>query len=101
MAEYIERETLLKRLCDMCENEYCKAQKTKRGTDYSECVDFDIIRSAPAVDAVPVVRCFECKHGWTHPCGYVLCHRDGRSSYEMVFDLDSFCSFGKRKEGAE
>lgn len=59
------------------------------------------IEQAPTVEAVSVIRCRECKHAWIHPCGYVLCHRDGRSSYEMVFNLDSFCSFGKRKEGAE
>lgn len=54
---------------------------------------------APTVDAVPVVRCRECKHAWIHPCGYVYCHRDGRNVYEMTFNLDSFCSYGERKEG--
>lgn len=53
----------------------------------------------PTVDAVEVVRCRECKHAWIHPCGYVYCHRDGRNAYEMTFNLDSFCSYGERKEG--
>ena len=52
----------------------------------------------PTVDAVPVVRCRDCKHAWIHPCGYVYCHRDGRNAYEMTFNLDSFCSYGKRKK---
>ena len=59
------------------------------------------IEQAPTVDAVEVVRCRECKHAWIHPCGYVYCHRDGRNAYEMAFNLDSFCSYGERKEGAE
>ena len=60
-----------------------------------------ILREAPTVDAVEVVRCRDCKHAWIHPCGYVYCHRDGRNAYEMTFNLDSFCSYGERKEGAE
>lgn len=52
----------------------------------------------PAADAVPVVRCKDCKHAWIHPCGYVYCHRDGRNTYEMTFNLDSFCSYGERKD---
>ena len=59
------------------------------------------IEQAPTVDAVEVVRCRECKHAWIHPCGYVYCHRDGRNAYEMAFNLDSFCSYGERKEGAD
>ena len=60
-----------------------------------------ILREAPTVDAVEVVRCKDCKHAWIHPCGYVYCHRDGRNAYEMTFNLDSFCSYGERKEGAD
>ena len=57
------------------------------------------IEQALTVDAVPVVRCRDCKHAWIHPCGYVYCHRDGRNAYEMTFNLDSFCSYGERKDG--
>ena len=52
----------------------------------------------PTVDAVEVVRCRNCKNAWIHPCGYVYCHRDGRNAYEMTFNLDSFCSYGERKD---
>ena len=55
----------------------------------------------PTVDAVEVVRCKDCKHAWIHPCGYVYCHRDGRNAYEMIFNIDGFCSYGERKEGAD
>ena len=58
----------------------------------------EIIKNAPTIDAAPVVRCRDCKHAWIHPCGYVYCHRDGRNAYEMTFNLDSFCSYGERKD---
>ena len=59
------------------------------------------IKSIPAADVAPVVRCQDCKHAWIHPCGYVYCHRDGRNAYEMIFNIDGFCSYGERKEGAD
>ena len=72
---------------------------------HSEALPVDTVMmlliQMPAVDAVEVVRCRDCKHAWIHPCGYVYCHRDGRNAYEMTFNLDSFCSYGERKEGAD
>ena len=59
-----------------------------------------IINQFTPVDAVEVVRCRECKHAWIHPGGYVYCNRDGRSAHERIFfNLDSFCSYGERKDG--
>ena len=69
-----------------------------------------ILREAPTIDAVPVVRCMECKH-----------HRDKNEQEQqyLVEDVlictspdatddcwnavwpDHFCSYGKRKEGAD
>ena len=71
-------------------------EKMKRTSRYFD-VKFDI-EEMPTIDAVPVVRCRDCKHAWIHPCGYVYCHRDGRNAYEMTFNLDSFCSYGERKD---
>ena len=65
---------------------------------YSEVDVANILLHAPTGDVVPVVRCRDCKHAWIHPCGYVYCHRDGRNAYEMTFNLDSFCSYGKWKK---
>ena len=68
------------------------------------------IEAAPTVDAVPVVRCRECKH-----------HRDKNEQEQqyLVEDIlictspdatddcwnavwpDHFCSYGERKEGAD
>lgn len=48
-----------------------------------------VIRQMPTVDAVPVVRCRDCRKFKTYGCRMVA------SGY------DDFCSYGERKEGAE
>ena len=99
------------KLCDLdeikiCVNrhyENCHGYSGNKKAIYREAILAvkSILHSAKPIDAVPVVRCRDCKHAWIHPCGYVYCHRDGRNAYEMTFNLDSFCSYGERKEGAE
>ena len=70
-----------------------------------------MIKTAPTVDAVPVVRCRECKHfrhygktslfinGKNIKAGW--CQR--RISYDEEYRMtaDDFCSYGERKEGAD
>ena len=70
-----------------------------------------MIKTAPTVDAVPVVRCRECKHfrhygktslfinGKNIKAGW--CQR--RISYDEEYRMtaDDFCSYGERKGGAE
>ena len=51
-----------------------------------------MIKTAPTVDAVPVVRCRECKYHNKPPCPM-------RLSFNWTEDED-FCSYGK-KEGAD
>ena len=61
------------------------------------------VADAPTVDAVPVVRCKDCKHkGWVQE----PCH--GKSvDYCKVWDCTlrnletTFCSYGERKDGAD
>ena len=90
MAEYIEREALLEDLQAAVENGGMGGMVASALERY--------VKRAPAADVVEVVRCEDCKHAWIHPCGYVYCHRDGRNAYEMTFNLDSFCSYGERKD---
>ena len=59
----------------------------------------EIIRDAPTVDAVPVVRCLECKYRFGN---------NGHSKNgcpiidaNIWMDDDDFCSYGERKEGAD
>lgn len=50
-----------------------------------------VIDSQPTVDAVPVVRCRECKH-----LGFC-----GDATNLEVMGFYGYCSRGERKEGAE
>ena len=52
-----------------------------------------MIKTAPTVAAVPVVRCWKCKHY----DGKWLCKISGVPSRKP----DDFCSYGKRKGGAD
>ena len=59
-----------------------------------------ILREAPTVDAVPVVRCKDCKFGdWdSKPNDAMVCMRTKDGFWRSGND---FCSFGERKEGAD
>ena len=56
-----------------------------------------VLREAPTIDAVPVVRCRECKH----------MIRQSHTRYCTVWNAvngmgdDGFCNYGERKEGAD
>ena len=57
-----------------------------------------MIKTAPTVDAVPVVRCRECKW-WQEDDDIGHCDNpDGLDNYAKPED---FCSYGERKEGAD
>lgn len=56
----------------------------------------EIIRNAPTVDAVPVVRCRDCEHlvnAVVNVNGFLIC---GVSDMEIT--PEDFCSYGERKE---
>ena len=56
-----------------------------------------MIKTAPTVDAVEVVRCRECKyHEDTHVTGFEHC-----CLYDLTMRYNDFCSYGKRKGGAD
>lgn len=53
------------------------------------------IREAPTVDAVPVVRCRECKHSYESISG--PCCSFG-PCVDTIMSPDGFCSYGEREE---
>ncbi len=68
-----------------------------------------VVNKAPAIDAVPVVRCKECKH-WHEETSYCEKHSyfidsegvscsPAESPNWTMWDADDFCSDGVRKEG--
>lgn len=60
--------------------------------------------SLPTIDAVPVVRCKNCKHFnlQTHECENESLSTDheGGASYSLNFYDDDFCSYGEWREAA-
>jgi hypothetical protein len=58
MAEYIEREDLLKVLPPKCN------MGDMYATAYNTCLNIieNLIKEQPTADVVPVVRCKDCKH---------------------------------------
>ena len=101
----IDADSLQRRICGAkcgCEYEDCGNE--------GDCGYDHFISNAPTVDAVPVVRCRECKH-----------HRDKNEQEQqyLVEDIlictspdatddcwnavwpDHFCSYGEQKEGAD
>ena len=58
------------------------------------------LKKQPTVDAVPVVRCRECKYRGTDNC---IFHIKGEpADEELLLKLDNdFCSYGERKGCAD
>ena len=84
--DLISRSALLGRLADRAmildEIDQCSAETVR--------VDMTIITRSPAVDAVEVCRCKDCKHwedGWLGYC--TKCH--------TAMHYDGFCSNGERR----
>ena len=65
------------------------------GPSRGEVVEF--LRKQPTIDAVPVVRCRECKH--CDPENYHCDHPMGTAA-PLRRKPDDFCSYGE-KEGAD
>lgn len=100
MADLIDRQELLKGVCNACdgwcENTNCDCLNCE--SDHRCDIVNDIIY-APAVDAVEVVRCKDCKH---------ISHLQGAKDEAYVCALgwglrgivaeEDFCSYGKRRE---
>lgn len=59
-----------------------------------------IVNAAPTVDAVPVVRCKDCKYGDydSKPNGAMACLRTKDGFWRKETD---FCSYGERKDNDE
>ena len=57
-----------------------------------------IINQFPAVNAVPVVRCRDCKHWYKETlfCDYM---QYGEAQERVNWYADDFCSYGERKDG--
>lgn len=64
-------------------------------------IPVDVIERVPAVDAVEVVRCRDCKHFvFAEPTGKTYCREPFGMFGMKATKPDAFCSYGERKEGS-
>ena len=84
------------RLIDL-DSDYIQETIYRRGFKTRQDIE-EWLNFAPTIDAVPVVRCKDCKYYEIHkPKVLENCERKG---YIIPMKPDDFCSYGERKEGA-
>ena len=90
-------DALKKSMCELCHQDY-----SDEPCEPSDCVFYNAIENAPTIDAVPVVRCRDCKwfNHYTVECEIndVATDHEGGASFSINFGPDDFCSYGQRKE---
>ncbi len=94
MAEYIERERLLRKfnIDDMM---------NVNGTLISLHDAREVISSFPAADVAPVVRCKDCQKSGVTEFGKRFCSEPMGAFYGCIpVEDDFFCSGGRRRDGA-
>ena len=99
------------RLIDVCtladilqerHREVMEDPEISRPRKWQEALSYDTVRreidKAVVVDAVPVVRCRDCKHRGTNGCPM---HINGRLADEAFLRTvdDDYCSYGERCNG--
>ena len=97
------------RLCDLDEikicvdrqYENCHGYSGSKKAIYREAILAvkSILHAAKPIDAVPVVRCKDCKYWQDNNEGYP--HEECRWGHGETPDANDFCSYGERNGGAE
>lgn len=83
---------------------FAESVKASNNSDFAEAPTWNdavlLLGSAPAIDAVPVVRCRDCKHNWSKK-HYKWYNGRGLVCDYLETDMlndDDFCSHGERGE---
>ena len=88
------------KICVDRQYENCHGYSGNKKAIYREAILAvrSILHSAKTIDAVPVVRCRDCKHcdPENHHCDHPM-----STSAPLSRKPDDFCSYGERKEGAD
>ena len=93
MSDLISREALLQKI-DELSSEFGSSSDAHKGIGFSR----EVIDEVPAVEAVEVVRCKDCKSACESSCNIarLYCSRFGKEAY-FVRD-DFYCADGHKKD---
>ena len=80
------------RACADWANAYPRVAARLMGYEVADMIE-DCIENTPTIDAVPVVRCWECSHSQKYLDDELFC-----LCFEDVVPLYGYCYKGKRKE---
>lgn len=88
--------------CGACADYDIKKHRCKRGAKLESNPQDKFFDDCPLPDAVPVVRCKDCKHYRTY-MGHDMCAKNvkllgGREVGLCATGKDDFCSYGERKK---
>ena len=96
MAEYIDRKAAIKQLRDVYEYDFPTASGVF--DEFATKIVPRVLKSIPAADVVPVVRCKDCENAYINSSaiasGIFYCSTNMRAMLE-----DDFCSYGERRDG--
>jgi hypothetical protein len=103
MAEYIDREALLKEMLGLHTIPVYIGHVTDEDIMFETMVD--VVKEQPAADVVPVVRCKDCKYcrktkgneRYTYFEGVLLCESFEMSDDVCAVNPEDFCSYGERR----
>lgn len=89
--------------CGACADYDIKKHRCKRGAKLESNPQDKFFDDCPLPDAVPIVRCRDCKHYRTY-MGRDMCARNaellgGREVGLCATGKDDFCSYGERRVG--
>ena len=94
MSNLISKQAAIKAVEDLpdCDNGFSD-------TYDKDCI-IGVLEEVIAIDAVPVVRCKDCKHNYSKKYNKRYNHEDIVCDYWETDGLndDDFCSYGERKE---
>lgn len=90
---YIKNETAVDIICSICDRMY-----PGMGCEPADCEWMKML-AEEAVDAVPVVRCRDCKYlvrATVNSNGFLICNVS-----DMEITLEDFCSYGEKMDRGE
>ena len=89
------------KICVDRQYENCHGYSGSKKAIYREAILTvkSVLHAAKPIDAVPVVRCKDCKYWQDNNDGYP--HEECRWGHGETPDANDFCSYGERKEGAD